>query len=125
MMALRGLTLVVTLALAMLTLVTCDPLNPAAEALAFLKEHLPAQDRDTGITDAYLKRNVDLALEARNATDFASAVPWELFLNDVLPYRALTEPRDDWRRTLRRWNAPLVASAPNASAVVEILNNRS
>ena len=31
-------------------------------------------------------QNVDLALEARNATDFAAKVPWDRFLNDVLPY---------------------------------------
>ena len=102
-----------------------EPANPAAEALAFLQKHLPDQDRETGITTADLERTVNLALEAREATAFAKAVPWELFLNDVLPFRALTEPRDDWRPVLRKWNAPLVAAAANGSLAVEILNNRS
>ena len=102
-----------------------EPINPAAEALAFLQKHLPDQDRETDITTADLERTVNLALEAREATAFAKAVPWELFLNDVLPFRALTEPRDDWRPVLRKWNAPLVADAANGSVAVEILNNRS
>ena len=102
-----------------------EPANPAAEALAFLQKHLPAQDRDTGITIAELEKTVELALEARDATKFAKAVPWQIFLNDVLPHRALTEPRDDWRQMLREWNAPLVADAANGSVAVEILNNRS
>jgi hypothetical protein len=37
---------------------------------------------------------VHWSLKARRATSWASAVPWAVFLNDVLPYAALTEPRD-------------------------------
>ena len=36
-------------------------------------------------------------LQARHATPWALAVPWVVFLNDVLPYASLSEPRDDWR----------------------------
>ena len=45
----------------------------------------------------YIDINIMLALEARNRTHWAADVPWEVFLNYVLPYANFDEDRDDWR----------------------------
>lgn len=71
------------------------------DAFSFLVRYLPTMDqqRDPTITTAWLNLNVELALEVRYSRfPWASVVPEELFLNDVLPYSFLTEPRDvPWR----------------------------
>jgi hypothetical protein len=82
----------------------------AKEALAFLRQHLPA--RDVNMTLARLVADVELALQARadlrlrmvgdaratthplvctmqarHATSWAARVPWRTFLEFVLPHR--------------------------------------
>jgi hypothetical protein len=56
------------------------------ECFNYLKSYLPP--RDVNLTDEWLNRNVDMALIPRfsNSTPWAHQVPWDLFLNDVLPY---------------------------------------
>lgn len=51
----------------------------------FLKQNLPAIDRGA-IDVGYLNRNVELALRARRVHAWVSAVPFSIFLNNVLPY---------------------------------------
>jgi len=79
-----------------------------AECLSYLRKNAPAVD--AALSDAYLTENIALALEARDATAFATAVPWPLFLNDVLPYAVMSEPRTAWRAELRAKVAPMVAA---------------
>jgi hypothetical protein len=55
-----------------------------AESIRFLETHRP--QRDANLNEAFLQRNVDMALAARVASPWAQQVPWELFLNYVLPY---------------------------------------
>ena len=48
---------------------------------------MPPRDLDEAeLTAAFLLAQTRLALEARAASPWARRVPWELFLNDVLPY---------------------------------------
>lgn len=56
------------------------------ECFEYLKAYLPP--RDINLTDAWLYRNVDMALLTRTQPDWPwiSQVPWGMFLNDVLPY---------------------------------------
>lgn len=54
------------------------------QSISFLDMHRPS--RDANLSQVFLQRNVDLALEARAAEPWAKEVPWDLFLNDVLPY---------------------------------------
>jgi hypothetical protein len=50
-------------------------------------QHMPPRDLDEAeLTAAFLLAQTRLALEARAASPWARRVPWELFLNDVLPY---------------------------------------
>lgn len=64
--------------------------------MRFLKRYMPQSDIGQ-VSEAQLTLNVDLALQARYTHPWAVRVPWSLFLNDVLPYASLDEPRDDWR----------------------------
>jgi len=45
----------------------------------------------------FLVKNIRLALKARNSNEFTKRVPWNIFLNDVLPYACCSEIRDEWR----------------------------
>jgi hypothetical protein len=45
---------------------------------------MPENDRI--LPDEYLKENVELALAARSTSKWAAKVPWDVFLNHVLPY---------------------------------------
>ena len=94
-----------------------DPRVP--ECLAFLRQNAPVGDH--ALSDKYLTDNIALALEARDATAFAAAVPWELFLNDVLPYAIMSEARQRWRAEVRAKVAPMVADATSLkNATLEV-----
>jgi hypothetical protein len=54
------------------------------QSLLFLQMHRP--QKDANLSQTFLQRNVDAALEARAAKPWAKQVPWDLFINDVLPY---------------------------------------
>jgi hypothetical protein len=92
-------------------------------ACAFLNAHLP--QRDSGrISQQRLRQHAQLALAARDATPWAAAVPWPLWLNDVLPYRSMDEPLDeqDWRPLFFKRFMPLVAQAQSLGEAAQILN---
>eukprot|EP00877_Chromochloris_zofingiensis_P010566 jgi/Chrzof1/5763/Cz16g14270.t1 len=91
------------------------------ECLAFLREYLPAKDRNT-TSEQYLKDNVDLALRARSQSVWAAAVPWDMFLNEVLPHRNLDEPVDNWRPLFYQLFKPLVVNASSLTEAAQILN---
>jgi len=67
--------------------------------VAFLIANMPLRDL-TSLSKDFLVENVTLAYAAREASDWAKAIPEEIFLNDVLPYANLNEPRDSWRKDL-------------------------
>ncbi|KAF8070875.1 hypothetical protein HT031_000956 [Scenedesmus sp. PABB004] len=93
-----------------------------AECLAFLERNLPARDRGV-VSRGLLLRHARLALAARRATPWAAAVPWEIFLNDVLPHRQLDEPIDiEWRPLFAQRFAPLVAGAASLADAAQALN---
>eukprot|EP00729_Bicosta_minor_P023293 gene23293-10906_t len=94
------------------------------ECLAYLRKYAPLPDRTSpNITADFLVQNVQLALEARNATSWGRAVPKALFLNEVLPYAMMSEPRGvpdwSWRPQLMHALLPQVQAMPNASAAAE------
>jgi hypothetical protein len=91
------------------------------EALAFLQQHQPEADA-AGLSEAVLSNGVRLALQARNATPWARAVPWEVFLNDVLPYAVLNEARENWRPLFHHAFMPLVANASSTTEAALRLN---
>ena len=87
-----------------------------AEAIKFLNMHRPA--RDLGLSQDYLGRNVRLAMTARVETIYGCDVPFDLFLNNVLPYAVMTEPRESWRQDFYTKLAPLVKNASSTKEAV-------
>ena len=93
----------------------------ASEALAFLQQHQPASDA-ASLNEDVLRVGVWHALEARNATAWARAVPWDIFLNDVLPYAVLNEARDNWRPLFHHAFMPLVRHTSSTVEAALALN---
>ncbi len=69
--------------------------------MAFLIAHMPRGDRDTMRLDL-LRENVEYAYRARRDYPWTRALPDSVFLNEVLPYAAVDEVRDSWRRISTR-----------------------
>lgn len=67
-----------------------------AKGMQFLVAHMPERDAKV-LTGDFLLKNVNWAYKARETFPWAKQVPEDIFLNDVLPYAALNERRDDWR----------------------------
>eukprot|EP01047_Picozoa_sp_COSAG01_P050530 COSAG01_NODE_5118_length_4473_cov_3.194559_2_plen_353_part_00 len=135
MMAAPAVMLLLLLIFCLLTTLSTTaaiPAPTAAECLAYLRKYMPAVDaRSPNITDGFLRQNVELALAARAATPWAASVPTPIFLNDVLPYSILGEPRGlpdwNWRPLFHQQLAPRLQAAtpPNMSAAAEWVNSAS
>lgn len=93
------------------------------QCLDFLKQHMPARDEGQ-VSEELLVEHAQLALQARQSNTWAAEVPWDIFLNDVLPYRNLDEPLDDfnWRVLFHKKFAPMVAEANSLVEAAQILN---
>jgi transglutaminase-like putative cysteine protease len=90
-------------------------------AARFLWDAMPAADR-ASVPPEWLAENLDLAFRARDLFPWGRAIPEERFLNDVLPYAFLDEPRSRWRRELMEIAGPLVAGCGTASDAAAALN---
>ena len=87
----------------------------------FLLDNMPAIDRATLSSD-FLMENLSLALEARTNFPWAKSVPERMFLNDVLPYASLDEPRDPWRADFYRMASNIVRDCKTATEAAQALN---
>ena len=90
-------------------------------AATFLVDHMPPGDREV-VSSAFLIENLDLAFAARTNFPWASGVPEDVFLNDVLPYAVFDEPRAPWRAELSALARELVGKARTASEAAQALN---
>ena len=87
----------------------------------FIIDNMPPADRGE-IGDEFLMTNLDLALQARARFPWAKAVPEPIFLNDVLPYASVDEPREDWRSSFYPMAAALVKNCQTATEAAQTLN---
>ena len=87
----------------------------------FLVENMPAED-SASLSAGFLGDNLDLALKARTEFPWAKAVPEEIFLNDVLPYAVLDEPRDPWRAEFHEKAGKIVKGAKSLTEAAQSLN---
>lgn len=94
--------------------------DPGVRAAAFLGEHRPA--RDDGIDPELVLEAIGLALESRERYPWAQGVGDDLFLNDVLPYAVLDEPRARSRARVRALSEPIVEGATDAAEAAQALN---
>jgi predicted esterase len=90
-------------------------------AAYFLVDNMPAGDR-AALSRDFLMENLSLALEARKKFPWAAAVPERMFLNDVLPYASLDEPRDPWRAEFYRLASAIVHDCKTATEAAQALN---
>lgn len=91
-----------------------------AQAAAFLAEHRP--DRDEHIEPEIVLEAIHAALRARETYAWARALPDAIFLNDVLPYAVLDEPRAAVRERVYAIAAPIVQDAKTAEEAAQALN---
>lgn len=90
-------------------------------AAQFLVDNMPSRDRES-LGSVFLMENLSLAFAARTNFAWAKAVPERLFLNDVLPYASLDEPRDPWRARMFPIAADIVRDCTNATEAAQRLN---
>ena len=90
-------------------------------AAYFLVDNMPASDRGA-LSSSFLMENLSLALEARKTFAWAKAVPERIFLNDVLPYASLDEPRDPWRAEFYPMASNIVRECKTTTEAAQALN---
>ena len=92
-----------------------------AKAATFLVAGMPDADRRS-LTKEFLMENLRLAFRARESFPWAGQVPDELFLDCVLPYAQLDEPRDPWRADLHRRCSVMVRGCQTAGEAAQQIN---
>ncbi len=89
------------------------------QALEFLLINMPEYDLKN-LTSEFLLNNIRLAYQAREAA------PWDisdqLFLNNVLPYANIDEPRDPWREDFFKLCRPIVANCKTPGEAAQKIN---
>ena len=91
------------------------------KAASFLIYGMSQEDRDF-MDSELLIENLRLAFKARESSQWAKAIPEDVFLNDVLPYASLDETRESWRPEFYKICAPLVKDAKSTTEAAQILN---
>lgn len=95
--------------------------EPQKTGLKFLLENMPEADLRS-LTDEFLTENVRLAYQAREESRWGSAIPDDIFFNDVLPYACINEHRDNWRKEFHQRFSPVVAGIETPSKAAAKLN---
>ena len=90
-------------------------------AAFFLVDNMPASDRGT-LSCEFLMENLRLAFQARKSFPWAGRVPEPIFLNDVLPYASVDEPRDFWRPQFLQMAGELVRDCKTGAEAAQVLN---
>lgn len=87
----------------------------------FLVDNMPASDRGV-LSEEFLLSNLDLAMTARTNFPWARAITEAMFLNDLLPYASLDEPRDEWRTDFYKMASEIVRDCKSAGEAAQVLN---
>ena len=91
------------------------------EGMEFLIRWMPERDLKS-LTADFLLENVKLAYQVRTQTPWGKQIPKSVFLNDVLPYANVNEPRHPWRKDFLDRFMPVVAECKTPSEVAQKLN---
>ena len=70
----------------------------------------------------FLSENLNYAIRAKAEFPWGEAIPESIFLNDVLPYASLDEPRERWRPGLYETSKAIVADSETIAEAVQSLN---
>jgi hypothetical protein len=101
----------------------------ATQCFQHLLTHMPRRDLLLLTTDMYhfldfLFEHIRFALLGRRSFAFSQTLPWELFLDAVLPYSFINEKRDLWWRWRPKFfqvMSKVVRGAQNVTAAVHAL----
>lgn len=93
------------------------------KGLIFLLANMPTADLRQLRAD-FLLKNVALAYQARREAPWGRQLPEEIFLNEVLPYANVDEPRHPWRKELRDLCRPLIKDCKTPAEAAQRLNAR-
>lgn len=91
------------------------------KAMAYLIVCMPQGDRDTMRLDL-LRENVHYASQARRRFAWTRDLPEDVFLDEVLPYAAIDEVRDSWRKEFYEMFAPIVARCRDMREACDTVN---
>jgi transglutaminase-like putative cysteine protease/predicted esterase len=91
------------------------------EGMAFLIANMPERDLRS-LSAAFLLEDIDLAYRARALAPWGRRVPDDVFLDAVLPYANLDEPRDAWRKQLREVCLPIVQGCKTPAEAAQKIN---
>lgn len=94
--------------------------DPLHHTIDFLNQYKPSHDRN--LSQDYIRRNAQLALSAYNSQGWPKP-PWEIFLNDVAPYAALSERRTDWRDVFFTTLQREIAGKTTIGDAISVVNN--
>ena len=90
-------------------------------AVAFLVENMPQRDLQNLTADFLLT-------QATQAAEIQAGTPWEipesLYLNYVLPYANVDEPREPWRQQLNQICKPLIENCQTPAETAQRLNEQ-
>ncbi len=93
------------------------------DGMQFLVENMPESDLKS-LSGAFLLENLKLAYDSRRSSPWSSAVPEDIFLNDVLPYASINERRDSWRKSFRAMCLPLIKDCRTTGEAAQRLNEK-
>jgi len=107
----------------------CQTLSAVTkEANTFLRSNMPPWDLENFETleEGILPPTVNISLTARDVYPWSEGIPKDIWLNYVLPYANVNEPRNDWRELFAKKLSPLVQNstfeADDIESVATILN---
>lgn len=89
----------------------------------FLRANMPPRDA-ISMLPIFVNNTATLALKARQASLWASEIPFDIFLNYVLPYAVVDEPRENWRPLFYETLMPLVVNATSIQEAFVAINSQ-
>lgn len=89
----------------------------------FLTKYMPEKDRGK-VGEDYLRRNVELAQEARKTAPWRETITDEIYREYILPYSSIGEEVDDWRPLFREKFWPLAKTCKTTGEAVALINSK-
>jgi len=81
----------------------------------------PVREDDlTHITAEYLISNIDLAFKVWQEQPWGKTIPFDVFREEILPYRVADEPLENWRKKVLASFADLYQSFRNDTAITTV-----
>ena len=87
----------------------------------YLLTYMPLSDLESLSTDK-LRESIHLSYDVRRKMSWARAIPQDIFLDSVLPYASVTEPRQSMRAEFQSRYLPLVANSKSPGEAAMAIN---